>query len=156
MTRARLARLVAAHRRQLELVAISGAAALLGIWLVVGTAPAPSPTPAPTANAPCGVDRLRIRRTADGHLLDLRYRVVDEARAGSVLAKTSTAYLVHTRTGKRLAVPTTPKAGALRTTGQPHNGRTYFALFSNPGRLVRPGDRVAVVLGELTAELTVE
>lgn len=142
-------RAIARHRWWLERLAAGGAAALVAIWLVTGTSP-------PAARDLCGVDQLRIHRTADGHMLDLRYRVVDPQRAGSLLAKDSQAYLVHERSGQRLPVPTTPKAGALRTTGQPRAGRSYFALFSNPGRVVQRGDQVAVVLGDLTANLTVE
>ncbi len=103
-----------------------------------------------------GVDQLRIHRTAGGHLLDLRYRVVDPQRATSLLAKDNTAYLVDEKSGRRLPVPSTPKAGSLRAKGVPRAGRSYFALFTNPGGLVRRGDQVSVVLGELTAQLTVE
>jgi hypothetical protein len=103
-----------------------------------------------------GVDQLRIHRTAQGHLLDFRYHVVDADRAASLLATQTPAYLVHERTGRRLAVPSMPKAGAMRNTGQAKVGRDYFALFNNPGGLVRTGDRVSVVLGELKAELTVQ
>jgi hypothetical protein len=103
-----------------------------------------------------GVDQLRIHRTADGRMLDLRYRVVEPDRARSLLAKDSVAYLVHDRSGTRLPVPSTPKAGALRNHGRARAGRSYFALFTNAGALVKPGDRVTVVLGELTAHLTVE
>ena len=113
------------------------------------------PSPAPEG-ACCGVDQLRIHRTADGHMLDLRYRVVDPVRARSLLAKESVAYLVHDRSGHRMTVPSTPKAGALRNRGLARAGRSYFALYANPGGLVKPGDHVTVVLGELTAHLTVE
>lgn len=109
-----------------------------------------------TVNEHCGIDQLRIRRTAEGHMLDLRYRVIDPDRARTLLAKDSTAYIVHDRSGRRLQVPNTPKAGALRNRGLPKAGRSYFALFANPGGLVRHGDRVTVVLGELTTHLTVE
>lgn len=68
----------------------------------------------------------------------------------------SAAYLVHERSGERLSVPSTPKAGALRTTGVPQAGRSYFALFSNPSGRVQRGDKVSIVLGELTATLIVE
>jgi hypothetical protein len=146
---ARIVRALAWHLRWLVLLAAAAAAALLAIWLVARPAP-------PGAGDRWGVDQLRIHRTARGHLLDLRYRVVDARRAGSLLARAGTAYLVHERTGRRLPVPSTPKAGSLRNTGQPRAGRSYFALFSNPGGLVRRGDRVSVVLGELGARLTVE
>lgn len=139
---------LAARRRTLAGVSAGAAAAALALWLV--------PDPAPPPGARWGVDQLRVRRTAHGHMLDLRYQVVDPTRAGSLLAKRASAYLVHERSGRRLAVPDTPKAGTLRAKGVPEAGRSYFALFSNPGGLVRRGDQVSVVLGDLTARLTVE
>lgn len=136
-------------RRVATAVLAVGAAVLLATWVVSERATL-------TSSERWGVDQLRVHRTAEGHLLDLRYRVVDPRRAGSLLAKDITAYLVHERSGRRLPVPSTPKAGSLRNTGQPRAGRSYFALFSNPGKLVQRGDQVSVVLGDLTAELTVE
>lgn len=124
--------------------------------LVVATASSPSAASWAAAAERVGIDQLHIRVTADGHLLDLRYRVVDPERARSLLARDSTAYIVHQRTGRRLPVPSTPKAGALRNRGVPRAGKTYFALFANAGGIVRRGDRVTVVLGELAAQLVVE
>lgn len=137
------------RRRWLALAAAGGVAAILAASS--GDRPV-----APEPGARWGVDELRIRRTAEGHLLDLRYRVVDPERARTVLAEDGPAYLQHARTGARLSVPSTPKAGPLRNTGVPRAGRTYFVLFNNPGGVVRRGDRVSVVLGELAAELTVQ
>ena len=127
-----------------------------GVVLVMVAISAPPRPASATVNEHCGVDQLRIHRTANGQLLDLRYRVVDPQLATTLLAKDNTAYAVHEQSGTRLRVPSTPKAGSLRTKGSPRAGRSYFALFTNPGGLVRRGDQVSVVLGDLTAELTVE
>lgn len=137
------------RRPWLALLGAGGAAALLAAWAIAGAR-------APAVGERWGVDQLRIVRTAGGHLLDFRYRVVDPGLAAPLLAKDSPVYVVHERSGARLPVPSTPKAGALRNTGVPRIGRGGFALFSNPGGFVQRGDRVSVVAGELTAELTVE
>jgi hypothetical protein len=152
MTRAGLTRSLWANAKRgrwLALLSASSAAVLLATWVLaaLGT---------PSARERWGVDQLRVHRTAGGHLLDLRYQVVDPARAGSLLAEESSVYLVHEKSGLRLPVPSTPKAGSLRNTGVPRAGRAYFALFTNPGGLVQRGDQVSVMLGALTAELTVE
>jgi hypothetical protein len=144
------------HRRWPALLIAGASAGLLAMWIVTKTTTPTATVTPPPATERWGVDQLRVHQTADGHLLDLRYRVVDPQRAGSLLAKAATAYLTHERSGQRLPVPTTPKAGPLRNTGQPRAGRSYFALFSNPGKVVKPGDKVSLVLGDLTAELTVE
>lgn len=125
-----------------------GLAVLLAAWVTA--------EPPASPGERFGVDRLRIMRTAGGHLLDFRYRVVDPRLAASLLTKEARGHVVDEKTGARLAVPDMPKAGPLRNTGVAHAGRTYFALFNNPGGLVRRGDRVSVVLGGLTARLTVE
>jgi len=136
---------------------VSAIAIAAMVVVVAATRHDASRGPAPAAStAAWGVDRLHIRPTARGHLLDLRYRVVEPGRARTLLAKRTSAYVVHERSGRRLPVPDTPKAGALRSRGEPQAGRTYFALFANPGGLVRPGDRVTVVLGDLSVALTVE
>jgi len=104
-----------------------------------------------------GIDDLRVRRSAAGHLLDFRYRVTDAARAAAIQDRHARPYLVDLKSGRRLTVPTTPKAGALWNHGGVREGRTYFALFSNPGRLVRRGDHVSVVINQLEArDLVVE
>jgi hypothetical protein len=139
--------MIGGHKRLFAVLVATAAAVLVARCLSPAT---------PTASERCGIDELHIRRTAEGHLLDLRYRVVDSERATSLLAKKTTAYVVDEKSGTRLSVPTTPKAGSLRTTGVPRAGRSYFALFTNPGGLVRRGDRVSVVLGDLTTRLTVE
>jgi hypothetical protein len=104
-----------------------------------------------------GINDLRVVRTAAGHLLDFRYHVVDAVKAAAVQKREARPYLVDLKSGRRLAVPTTPKAGALWNHGQVKPGRTYFALFSNPGRAVQRGDRVSVVIDKFMAsDLLVE
>ena len=107
--------------------------------------------PSPEIAARWGIDHLRLVRSAGGHLLDFRYRIVDPAKAAPLQARGVRPYVLHPRTGARLSVPTTPKAGALRNTGKPQRGRVYFALFSNPKGLVQRGDRVSVVFDSFTA-----
>jgi hypothetical protein len=144
-----IVRMIDGHRRSPAFLVAGATAVLVAAWMT--SAPAP-----PTASERSGIDQLHIRRTAGGNLLDMRYRVVDSELATSLLAKKTTAYVVDEKSGRRLPVPTTPKAGSLRTTGVPRAGRSYFALFTNPGGLVHRGDQVSVVLGDLSTRLTVE
>ena len=57
-----------------------------------------------------------------------------------------------------MSVPTTPTVGSLRQTGiKPLINRTYFVLFANPGRQIKAGDKVTVVIGDFrAADLIVE
>jgi hypothetical protein len=104
-----------------------------------------------------GVDHLQVRSTSSGSSLEFRYRVVDPQKAAFLTDKHAKPYLVDQRTGNRLTVPTMEKIGELRQTAAPEQGREYWMLFANPGKLVKPGQRVDVVIGAFRAtSLTVE
>ena len=51
-----------------------------------------------------------------------------------------------------LQVPVMDKVGQLRQTGTPIAGQEYWMVFSNKGNLVKPGDRVNVIIGSFRAE----
>jgi hypothetical protein len=44
------------------------------------------------------------------------------------------------------------QVGQLRQVSAPASGRSYWMAFSNKGRLVKPGDRVSVVVGKFRAD----
>ena len=100
-----------------------------------------------------GVDILGIQATATGYILDFRYRVVDAKKAAPLLDRRIKPYILVEKDEARLEVPVTSKLGALRqTTTHVKPNRNYFVLFSNPGRHVKPGDKVTVVIGDFKAE----
>ncbi|MEW6336127.1 MAG: hypothetical protein AB1625_01885 [Acidobacteriota bacterium] len=124
------------------------------------TTPAPSPSPVAAGErfagvaqmaAEWGIEILDLKLTSAGTMLDFRYRVLDPTLAEPIFSRQVKPYLVDESTGARLLVPSPPKAGPLRTTGTPELGRTYFVLFGNPGRLVKAGQCVTVVIGEFRA-----
>lgn len=96
-----------------------------------------------------GVRILTLRPSAAGTMIDLRYEVVDPVRARPFLEKGVKPELLDLATGARLPVPFSPRVGALRQhTEQPEAGRTYFVLFADPGRVLRSGSEVQLVLGD--------
>jgi len=105
-----------------------------------------------------GIRLLGIRTTAAGYALDFRYQVLDPKKAAPLLQRqySLSPYVPVERSGAMLGVPFTDKAGSLRSSvssaGQIRQGRNYGALFANPGRHVRPGEKVTVVLGDFKAE----
>jgi len=99
-----------------------------------------------------GVDIGGVRHVSSGYMLRLSYTVVDVARAAPLFDKRSRPYLIDNKTGARLAVPAMENIGELRQTATPVPGRTYFVIFGNPGKLVQPGDRVSIVIGDFKAE----
>ncbi len=48
--------------------------------------------------------------------------------------------------------PTLEKVGQLRQSSTPEPGKSYWMAFSNPGRRVKRGDRVDVVIGQFRAD----
>jgi hypothetical protein len=103
-----------------------------------------------------GVEPLPIRLSAAGYLLDFRLRVRDRDKAAALLVRKTDCYLIAEKTGGVLQVARSPKIGALRATVRTESmvkqDRVYATLFANPGRLVAPGDRVTVVMGDFRAE----
>ncbi|OFZ80751.1 MAG: hypothetical protein A2603_09375 [Bdellovibrionales bacterium RIFOXYD1_FULL_55_31] len=100
-----------------------------------------------------GFEIESLRTTSAGYMLDLRYRITSPRLAKKFLNRKVGTYLLEPRTGARLNVPTSPKIGALRQTSAVLKaGKTYFTFFANPGRFIKPGQHVTVVLGDLRFE----
>jgi len=108
-------------------------------------------------NARWGIDVLGVRSTAANYMLEFRYRVVDAEKAAPLFVRKTKAYMKHTASGKVLGVPNTAKLGPLRNTDIPKQGRVYWMFFGNAARLVKPGDKVEVTIGDYdSGEITVE
>ena len=104
-----------------------------------------------------GVDALRVSRVASGNLIRFNYRVTDPAQAAPLVDKSATPVLYAPRARAMLSVPVMDKVGPLRQTGTLKAGQEYWVTFSNKGNLVKPGDRVDVVIGRFHADgLTVQ
>jgi hypothetical protein len=99
-----------------------------------------------------GVDRLRVNYTSSGNLIRFSFRVVEPKRAKALGDHEATPYLVGLRSNVVLQVPTMEKIGQLRQMGANEAGKEYWMVFSNKGNLVRPGDRVNVLIGKFRAE----
>lgn len=99
-----------------------------------------------------GVKVLSIKLSAEGYMLDFRYRVIDAEKAAPLFDRNIKPYLVDESTGAMFVVPEPPKVGALRNTRKPQPERNYFIMFANPGRYVKKGNMVTVVNGDFKAE----
>jgi hypothetical protein len=99
-----------------------------------------------------GIQITALRISAAGNVIDFRYRVTDSDKASALGNPKSKPALIDKITGKILYVPNT-KAGQMRSTGQRlAAGKTYTALFANPGKVVKPGNKVTIVIGDFRAE----
>jgi hypothetical protein len=99
-----------------------------------------------------GIRIISLRPTALGHMLDLRFQVVDPEKAKPILDRNTKSYLVDQKSGKTLPVPVTKSGSMRQTTLKPESGRVYFILFSNPKGMVKENGRVALVIGDFKKE----
>ncbi len=99
-----------------------------------------------------GIREVTIRRTASGAILDVRYRIADGRKAEAFMDPRNVLRLIHQETGRELAV-VRGKLGRMRQVPvDPEADRVYFTLFSNPGGLVKSGDRVTLLMGGVKIE----
>jgi hypothetical protein len=99
-----------------------------------------------------GIEVTSIRLTANDHMIDFRYRVLDSDKASELFVRQNKPALIHQETGHVLAVPETAKVGPLRNSNQPQEGRIYWMFFGNAGGLVHQGDEVTVAIGDFRVE----
>lgn len=99
-----------------------------------------------------GIEITSLRLSANGHMLDYRYRVLDAEKATDLFKRQIKPHLLHQESGKVLAVPETAKLGPLRNSNIPQEGKIYWMFFGNTGKLVKAGDKVTIVIGDFRAE----
>ena len=99
-----------------------------------------------------GVDSLTVKVAESGELIRFSYQVLDPNKASPLNEKTNSPFLVAPAAGIRLSVPSLEKVGQLRQSSTPEAGKFYWMAFSNPGRKVKRGDRVNIVIGRFRAE----
>jgi hypothetical protein len=99
-----------------------------------------------------GIKIEGIRLSAADYMLDFRYRVIDPEKAANLFDRKTKPYLIDKESGAKFVVPSPPKVGPLRTTNPAQADRTYFILFANPGKFIKQGSKVTVVIGDFRAE----
>ncbi|NLH50622.1 MAG: hypothetical protein GX444_18760 [Myxococcales bacterium] len=129
------------------------AGVLTVVWLASGCSAKPE-----NPQSRYGIQIQSVRLSAAGYMVDLRYKILDAKKAAKLTQRGTKTYLVDQATGQRFATPTAAKVGSLRNSSlSPKEGRTYFAFFANPGKALKPGVQVQVVMGDFhSAPLVVE
>ena len=95
-----------------------------------------------------GIEVSSMRLSMGNSAVDLRYKVLDPAKAALLGNGKTASYIIDRSTGKRLIMPTPPKEGAFPPTA--HKllaGKTYFSMVSNQGGALKSGSQVTVVVG---------
>jgi|GEM_PF-1686939 len=99
-----------------------------------------------------GVEVIGVKTVSSGYMLAFKYLIVDAEKAKLLNDRKTRAFLRDEASGAVLSVPAMEKVGELRPGATPEVGRTYFMVFGNPGRFVKPGNRVSVVAGALSID----
>ncbi len=99
-----------------------------------------------------GIDIIGVRPSASGLMLDFRYRVIDPKKAQPLGERSAKSYLVDEASGATFSVPAMENVGELRQTAKLQSDRSYYVIFGNPGRIVKTGSRVSVVIGPLRVD----
>lgn len=94
-----------------------------------------------------GVDVVGVHPVSSGEMLEFRFRVLDKSKANALFDKALRPYLIDNASGTRLAVPTLENIGTLRQDIAADPERIYYMIFGNPGRIVKVGSSVDVVIG---------
>lgn len=139
---------------------LAGAIVIVAASGTAAAAEAPDkPTPRSEIEDQLGIKIVGLRRSSAGYMLDFRYRLLDPAKAASLLDRKIRPYLLDEATGAQLGVPDAPKVGQLRPTSRNNviPGRNYYILFANPGRYLKAGSKVTLIAGDARiSQLTVE
>jgi hypothetical protein len=99
-----------------------------------------------------GVDSLSVKWGESGEVIRFSYRVLDADKAKILNDKKFEPSLIDPQAGVKLVVPSMENVGQLRQSAPPENGKSYWMVFSNKGRLVKRGHHVAVVIGAFHAD----
>ena len=94
-----------------------------------------------------GIDIIGVRPVSSGQMLTFRYRVLDADKAKPLFDKTAKPFVIDEASGTRLAVPAMENVGELRQSTMLETNRNYFIVFGNPGKIVKSGSKVSLVIG---------
>ncbi len=99
-----------------------------------------------------GIQVKGIRLTAAGYMLDFRYHVTDSEKASAILNRQLNATLIHQESKTVMHVPRTRLGPMRQTSVKPPEDRDYLMFFANQNGLVKPGDKVTVIIGDFKVE----
>jgi len=100
-----------------------------------------------------GIKLESVNLIAADIMVQMRYRVIDPLKAHRIINRKVKPFMIDQATGVKYDVPRAPKVGTLRYTGSNLTaGRAYNIMFANPGRSVKRGSEITVVIGDLRLE----
>lgn len=107
---------------------------------------------ASSAEKKWGILPLSLQLTAADQLVDYRYLVIDPDKAQVLMKQVDTAHLIDQTTGTRLSVSRTKVDPVGQSGSRPIAGKIYPILFTNAAKVIKPGNKVTLVIGDLRME----
>ena len=92
-----------------------------------------------------GIQVSALHLTAAGRAVDLRYTVVDAAKAASLANRSTRACLIDQATGRRLMLSGPPRRASAQGLAQ---GRQYGLLFAGAGHALERGSKLSLIIGD--------
>src|SRR6267154_966710 len=111
-----------------------------------------APMPAPTSTLAAAPPATHPGNSSPYRRMKFSERVLEPKLAKALGDHESTPYLYAPRSHAMLQVPTMEKIGQLRQLNAAEANKEYWMVFSNKGNLVRPGERVNVIIGKFHAD----
>ena len=100
-----------------------------------------------------GIEVVGLYPAVGGRVLDLRYKILETAKAALLPNQPGQIYLIDEATGAAISLPNSPRTGSIPQNPQKlEAGRTYSMGFPNPGGRFKSGSKVTVVIGNFRAE----
>jgi len=100
-----------------------------------------------------GIEVVGVYPAVGGRVLDLRYKVLDVAKAARLPDELGGIYLMDEVSGLTTRLRNSPKTGSIPQNPQKlEAGRTYSLGFPNPSGHFKSGSKVTVMIGNLRAE----
>jgi hypothetical protein len=94
-----------------------------------------------------GIGQLRVSSISAGASLEFRCQVLDVEKAKALNDRRVAPVVIERKTGKKLSVANTDSDGKPIQRVTPEAGQENRVVFGNPGRLVKPGNLVDLVIG---------
>lgn len=92
-----------------------------------------------------GIEPVHLRVTADGYMVEFRYKVIDPEKARILTDRKDFPHLQSLKSKAKLTVPYFPTVGFVKSSRRfLKKDKNYTVMFSNEGRHLIRGDKVKI------------
>jgi hypothetical protein len=128
----------------LAVVGVVGSSRLKSSTVTASAAAGPTQAEVMAIEDRWGIQVTQIVLAADGGLVDLRYRVVDQNKALNLFDDVENVPKLIAKDGTRIELITVPHRHDLEF------GQTYFIIYRNVANAIKPGEKVTIAVSDLS------